>query len=118
MECPKNKSFTDLKSALINASVLAFPDYNVPFTLYTDASALRLGAILMQSDARGKNRAIAYSSRTLNQAESNYSVTHQETLAVVWAFKHFRDIILGYPITVFMDHASRPVYTTHHHPAS
>ncbi len=33
-------------------------------------------------------------------------MTHQETLAVVWALKHFRDIILGYPITVYMDHAA------------
>ncbi len=68
--------------------------------MYTDGSALRLGVVLMQPDARGKNRANAYASRTLTTAESNYSVTHQETLAVVWALKHFRDIILGYPITV------------------
>ncbi len=60
----------------------------------------------MQPDARGKNRAIAYASRTLTPAESNYSVTHQETLAVVWALKHFRDIILGYPITVYTNHAA------------
>ncbi len=59
----------------------------------------------MQPDARGKNRAIAYASRSLNQAEANYSVTHQETLAIVWALKLFGDIILGYPITVFTDHA-------------
>ncbi len=102
---PQHKSFKDLKSALINAPALAFPDYSVPFTLYTDASDLGLGAVLMQPDVRGKNRAIAYASRTLNQAESNYSVTYQETLAVVWALKHYRDIILGYPITIFNDHA-------------
>ncbi len=59
----------------------------------------------MQTDAHGKNHAIAYASRTLNQAEANYSVTHQETQAIVWALKHFRDIILDYPITVFTDHA-------------
>ncbi len=88
-----------MKSALLNAPALAFPDYNVPFTLYTDASVLGLGAVLMQPDARGKNRAITYGSRTLNQAESNYSVTHQETLVVGWALEHFRDINLGYPIT-------------------
>ena len=98
-------SFQTLKEALTHAPVLAFPDYTLPFVMYTDASALGLGAVLMQQDARGKNRAIAYASRTLNQAESNYSVTHQETLAIVWALKHFRDIILGYPITVFTDHA-------------
>ncbi len=61
---PQDKSFNDLKSALINAPALAFPDYSVPFSLYTDASALGLGAVLMQSDARGKNHAIAYASRT------------------------------------------------------
>ncbi len=101
----QDKSFTDLKSALINAPALAFPDYSVPFSLYTDASALGLGAVLMQPDTRGKNHAIAYASRTLNQAEANYYVTHQETLAIVWALKHFRDIILGYSITAFTDHA-------------
>ncbi len=41
----------------------------------------------------------------LNLAESNYSVTHQETLAAIWALKHFKDIILGYPITIYTDHA-------------
>ncbi len=101
---PQDKSFNDLKSALINAPALSFPDYSVPFSLYSDASALGLGAVLMQPDTRGKNHVIAYASRTLNQAEANYSVTHQETLAIVWALKHFRDIILGCPITVFTDH--------------
>ena len=60
----------------------------------------------MQEDARGKNFAITYASRTLNSAEKNYSVTHQETLAVIWALKKFRDVILGYPITVYTDHTA------------
>ncbi len=101
----QDKSFSDLKSALINAPALAFPDYSFPFTLYTDASILDIGAVLMQPDARGKNRPIAYANRTLNQAETNYSVTHQETLAIVWALKYFRDIIVEYPTTAFTDHA-------------
>ena len=104
-DAAQEKSFQNLKYALTHAPVLAFPDYEAPFILCTDASALGLGAVLMQTDARGKNRAIAYASRTLNSAEGNYSVTHQEALAVVWALKHFRDIILGYPITVYTDHA-------------
>ncbi len=41
----QEKSFTDLKSALINAPCLAFPDYKVPFIMYTDASVLGLGAV-------------------------------------------------------------------------
>ncbi len=76
----QDKSFNDLKFALIDAPALALPDYSVPFSLYTDASALDLGAVLMQPDARDKNRSITYASRTLNQAEANYSVTHQEII--------------------------------------
>ncbi len=49
---------------------------------------------------------IAYASRVLNSAESKYSVTHLEALAVVWALKHFRDMIFGYPITVYTDHSA------------
>ncbi|ROT81240.1 gag-pol fusion protein [Penaeus vannamei] len=37
-------------------------------------------------------------------AESNYSVTDLEALAVVWALKHFREIILGYNVHVLTDH--------------
>ncbi len=98
-DAAQKKSFEDLKFALTHAPVLTFPDY-IPFVLYTDASALGLGAVLMQPDESGKNRVIGYASRTLNPAESNYSVTHQETLAIIWALKQFKDIILGYQITI------------------
>ena len=101
----QEQSFQKLKQALINSPILAFPNYAEPFILYTDASSLGLGAVLMQTEEDGKNRAIAYASRSLSEAESNYSVTHQETLAVVWALKTFRDIIYGYPITCYTDHA-------------
>ncbi len=40
----------------------------------------------------------------LNAAESRYSVTHLEALAVVWTLKHFRDLLYGEPITVYTDH--------------
>ncbi len=49
---------------------------------------------------------IAYASRTLSDAESRYSVTHLEALAVIWALKHYRDIIYGYSITIYTDHSA------------
>ncbi len=60
----------------------------------------------MQLDDRGKQQPLAYASRTLNKAETNYLTTHLEALAVVWALKHFRDLIHGYPIKVRTDHAA------------
>ena len=99
------QAFDTLKHALSNAPVLAFPDFNKEFTLCTDASNYGLGSVLMQTDDSGRSRAIAYASRLLNPAERNYSTTHREALAVVWSLRHFRDIILGYPIHVLTDHA-------------
>ncbi len=60
----------------------------------------------MQYDVRNKLQPLAYASRTLNKAESNYSTTHLEALGVVWALRHFRDIIYGYNIHVRTDHAA------------
>ncbi len=94
-----------MKTALTNAPVLQFSNYAEPFTMFTDVSTLGLGAVLMQPDQRGKLHTIAYVSRTLNQAEKIYSVTHLEALAVVWALKKLRDIVYGYKITIFTDHA-------------
>ncbi len=60
----------------------------------------------MQSFEGPRPRVIAYTSRVLNSAESKYFVTHLEALGEVWALKHFRDMIFGYPITVYTDHSA------------
>ncbi len=86
--------------------MLAFPDYKEPFILCTDASSLAIGAVLMQASESQRPYVIAYASRVFNSAESKYSVTHLEALAVVWALKHFRDIIYSYPITVSTDYSA------------
>ncbi len=71
----------------------------------TDVSSLGVDALLMQASESQRPHVIAYASRVLNSAESKYSVTNLEALAVVWALKHFRDIVYGYPITVYKDHS-------------
>ncbi len=100
-------SFTTLKDALTHAPILAFPDYMLPFTMCTDASSLGI-MVLMQTKEGKRPRSIAYASRVITSAESKYSVTHHETLAVVWALQHFRDIVFGYPIIFYTDHTVVP----------
>ena len=78
-----------LKSRLITAPVLAFPDFAKPFTLETDASIQGLGAILSQVQDDGLAHPLAYTSQSLSQNERNYAITELETLAVVWAVTHF-----------------------------
>ncbi len=58
----------------------------------------------MEADNNGKLRTIALASRILNKAELNYNVTHKEALGVVWALRHFRDLIHGYRIHVLTDY--------------
>ena len=97
------EAFDLLKSALVTAPVLTFPDYNSPFHVFSDASNVGLGAVLMQR-VTGKFHPIAYASRALSPAERRYHTTDREMLAAVWALRHFRDIIQGYKVTLWTDH--------------
>jgi hypothetical protein len=60
---------------------LQYPDFTKPFVL-TDASNEALWGILSQGPI-GQSLSVAYASRTLVNAEKNYSTT-EELLAIVW----------------------------------
>ena len=80
-------AFNRLRRALISAPVLAFPDFNEQFLLYVDASSTGIGFALAQV-RDGKEVAIAYNGRGLNQAERNYSTTEREALAFFFPHWH------------------------------
>ena len=80
-EC--QEAFKTLKEEIASRPISAYPDFSKPFRLYIDASNLGLGAILAQKQ-EGKEKIICCASRTLNNAETNYSTTKKECLAIVW----------------------------------
>ena len=86
--------------------MLAYPSFDKPFILETDASIKGVGAVLAQQQADGYVHPVAYASTSLSAAERNYSITEQETLAVVWATQHFRYYLYGHTVTVFTDHTA------------
>ena len=63
------EAFNRLKGACLQAPILAFPDFNKPFLLETDASGRGLGAVLSQKQADGRYHPIAYASRVMNETE-------------------------------------------------
>ena len=67
----------------MKAPILQYPDFKRPFVLYTDTSGTGLGAVLSQKDDENRERVIAYASKSLNKAESNYGITDQKCLAVI-----------------------------------
>ena len=77
-------AFDRLKTFLTTSPITAFPDFSLPFRLYTEASTAGLGAILSQV-REGKERIICCASRSLNQVEKDYPATKLECLAIVRA---------------------------------
>ena len=99
-------AFDALKEAIAKDVILAHPDFNKPFLLVTDASDRGVGAMLAQLDDAQKERPIAFASAELKPAQRNYSATHKEGLAVVWAVEHFKPYIHGMHTVVVTDHSA------------
>ena len=103
----QQESFDKLKLALTSAPVLAYPNYEKPFLLETDASLKGLGAVLLQEDDNGNMHIISFASHTLKPYEKsmhNYSSAKLELLALKWSVcKKFRDYLIGSKFTVLTD---------------
>ena len=103
-EC--QESFDDLRNKLTSTPVLAYPNFEQPFILDTDAINSGVGAVLSQVGNDGCEHVIAYGSRLLTKPERQYCVTHHELLAVITFTRHFRPYLLGRRFTLHTDHGS------------
>jgi len=90
----QENAFQHLKSKLTRQPILQYPDFSKEFVLTTDASNQGVGAVLSQGPI-GKDLPVAYASRSLNRAETHYTTSEKELLAIVWATKYFRPYLYG-----------------------
>lgn len=85
----QQKSFDDLKSYIANATQLAHFQDNLPLVLATDASPYGTGAVISHIYQDGTEGPIAFASKTLDKAQSNYSQIEKECLAIIFGVKRF-----------------------------
>ena len=86
---------------MITAPVLTLPTENGRFVIYTDASKVGLGCVLMQD-----GKVVAYGSRQLKEHEKKYATHDLELAAVVMALKMWRHYLYGEKFEIHSDHKS------------
>jgi hypothetical protein len=93
------KALDELKAIVSQDVLLRYPDYTEPFDIYVDASEYQMGAIIKQ-----KGKPLAFWSRKLSKAQTKYTTGERELLSGVEILKEYRNMVFGYPITIYSDH--------------
>nr|GFA88889.1 reverse transcriptase domain-containing protein [Tanacetum cinerariifolium] len=99
------QSFRTLKEKLTEAPILIAPNWDQPFELMCDTSDYVVGAVLGQRVEK-QFWPIHYAIKTMNQAETNYTTTEKEMIAVVYAFENFRSYLIMNKSIVYTDHSA------------
>jgi hypothetical protein len=80
-------------------------DWSLPFEIMYDASDFAMGAVLGQHVGKLPH-VIYYASKTLMDAQVNYTTTKKELIVVVFALDKFRSYLLGSKVIIYSDHAA------------
>ena len=102
----QEKSFQDLKTALLSPPILRFPDSSRPYFLQTDASIDGISYILGQTDDQGRKYVISYGGRGLRPCEKKWPITQLECLSLLTGIREYHVYLAAAPFVVYTDHVS------------
>lgn len=91
----QERAFISVKQELASERLLAHFEPNAQLVLTVDAGPQGLGAVLAQLDSDGRERPLAFASRSLTSSEKNYSQIQKEATAIVFGVKHFHQYLYG-----------------------
>ena len=94
-------SFERLKEILVEAPMLIQPTSDRDYTMYSDASRIGLGCVLIQD-----GKVVAYASKQLKPHEQNYPTHDLELEVVVFSLKIWRHYLHGEKCRIFTNHKS------------
>ena len=97
-------AFEILKNVLQSNHVLAYPQTNKPYRLYTDACDYAVGGILVQEGEHGVERVIQYVSHQLDPTQKRWATIEKEAYAVVYFLQKLRAYLRGARFTILTDH--------------
>ena len=98
------KAFDILKSKLLSAPVLGYPNPTKPFILTCDASDIAVGYVLGQLDENNKEFVIAYGGKFLTEEQKKYNTTEKECLAILSGIEAYRPYLAHSHFKVITDH--------------
>jgi hypothetical protein len=96
-----DEAFVAVKQALVQAPVLALPDFSKEFVLETDACASGVGAVLMQ-----QSHPLAFLSKALGPKNQALSIYDKECLAILMAIEKWKAYLQHRPFTIHTDQRS------------
>ena len=100
----REKSFREVKCLLQSSRVLTHFDDKLPLILASDASPYGLGAVLPHRMPDGSEKPIGFASRSLSNAEKNYSHLDKEALGIIYGVKKYHQYLYGRQFEIITDH--------------
>lgn len=97
-------AFTEMKQRLADSIMLEHYIPGIPFKLQTDASIKGISGILYQTTEDGNQHVNTMVSRCLSIAETHYSTTELELLAIIYSISKCRTYLLGTKFEIITDH--------------
>ena len=94
-------AFQSLKTAMVQALVLALPDFTKKFVIEADTLGKGLGAVLMQDD-----KPITFFNKAISQRALGRSTYEKELMAIVHFVLKWRSYLTGWQFQVRTDHCS------------
>ena len=100
-------SFQALKEELVSDRILAYPQPDKPYKIFSDACDTSIGAILVQDHVvNGEviERPVSYFSKALSGPQLNWATIEKECFALISAIKKWQHYVQGAQVTAYTDH--------------